>query len=120
MHCNRAAERHYQPTPYTGIAYAPLWRNDQGGGHTLLKLEAGASLPMHRHAGWEQILVIDGQLRVNDQALGRGDHVLLDAGDAHRVVAVVPSVYLAMSEKTGVEILDDPQRSPASPMPCKR
>lgn len=97
---------HLPAHPIPGIAYAPLWRNDQGGGHTLLKLETGASLPLHRHPGWEQIHVIEGRLQVNDQVLEPGDHLILDAGDTHRVTALVPSIYLALSERAGAEILD--------------
>lgn len=105
MHYDSKAKRTYQPTPYLGIAYVPLWRNDQGGGHTLLKLENGASLPLHRHPGWEQIHVIKGRLQVNDQILEPGDHLILDAGDTHRVTALMPSIYLALSERAGAEIL---------------
>ncbi|QTF09127.1 cupin domain-containing protein [Brenneria izadpanahii] len=105
MYYNNNAGRHYQPTPYPGISYAPLWRNNLGGGHTLLKLEAGASLPLHRHPGWEQIHVIKGRLQVNAQRLEPGDHLLLDAGESHSVKALEPSVYLALSEKAGAEML---------------
>ncbi|WP_390200451.1 cupin domain-containing protein [Brenneria goodwinii] len=55
-----------------GIFYAPLWRNNLGGDHTLLKLEARASLPLYRHPGWEQIHIIKGCLQVNAQRLESG------------------------------------------------
>lgn len=106
MHYDSQAHRTYRPTPYPGIACAPLWRNDQGGGHTLLKLDAGASLPPHRHPGWEQIHLIEGRLQVNGQTLEPGDHLILEAGDTHRVVARVPSLYLALAERAGADILD--------------
>ncbi|WP_051523729.1 cupin domain-containing protein [Zymobacter palmae] len=106
MHYDSNVHRTYHPTPYSGIAYAPLWRNDQGGGHTLLRLETGASLPLHRHPGWEQIHVIEGRLQVNDHILEPGDHLILAGSEAHRVTALAPSIYLALSERAGAEILD--------------
>lgn len=106
MHYDSKVHRTYHPTPYSGITYAPLWRNDQGGGHTLLRLETGASLPLHRHPGWEQIHVIEGRLQVNDHILEPGDHLILAGSEAHRVTALAPSIYLALSERAGAEILD--------------
>ncbi|KAA8998431.1 cupin domain-containing protein [Affinibrenneria salicis] len=105
MLLNAQASRSWHPTPYAGIEYSWLWRNPQGGGYALLRLDAGASLPRHRHPGREQIYVVDGRIMVNAQILNAGDHLILAEREAHQVQALTRAQYLAISEKEGVTLL---------------
>lgn len=49
----------------------------------LVRMEAGASYPSHRHGGAEQCLVLDGELRVGDDTLKKGDYQFSPQGSRH-------------------------------------
>jgi anti-sigma factor ChrR (cupin superfamily) len=52
----------------------------------LVRLAPGADYPPHRHAGIEELHLLDGELIVNDMKLYPGDYLKADAGSVdHRV-----------------------------------
>ena len=70
----------------TGIEIHPLYGElGVGRAAALLRYAPGASLPTHRHAGFEQILVLQGA-QVDDRGrYGRGTVVVNPPGSQHAV-----------------------------------
>ncbi|OLP60238.1 hypothetical protein BJF93_14835 [Xaviernesmea oryzae] len=99
--------RQWKQTPYPGVAVAILAAYEEGGTQALLHFEAGARLPAHRHPGWESIYILEGSLEINGLIVLQGDHVLLPAGEVHEVVARETCIYMALSQRSGVDIMDD-------------
>jgi quercetin dioxygenase-like cupin family protein len=66
-----------------GVAIKVL-REHEGTLSYLLRLEAGASLPPHRHPKDEECIVLEGRLRVGSQAeIGAGGYHLAHSGALH-------------------------------------
>ena len=73
----------------------------------LVRLEAGARFPWHRHLGLERVLVLDGGYR--DEQDGRlylpGDWHEMQAGTSHAYAALADSeLLLAVSVVAGVDV----------------
>ena len=66
------------------IHWIRAFENDQPG-VALLKYEAGASVPRHRHEGLETILVLEGTQSDEAGDYGRGSYVVNAAGTEHSV-----------------------------------
>ncbi len=80
------ARRSWHASGVPGVEVTALWSNGASGRHTiLLRLEAGASLPRHRHPGPEECFVVSGDLRDGDLELGPGDYVRHDGGTEHTI-----------------------------------
>lgn len=67
-----------------GIHFKSLWNDTETGQFTFLaRLEPGAHYPSHRHAGVEECLVIEGDLRMNDHVLLAGEYTVAFADNVH-------------------------------------
>lgn len=99
-------QRQWSPSGYVGIDFCWLYKNPNGGGTALLCLQKNASLPQHKHPGWEQIYVLSGKIRYRDTLMVPGDHVITEKEETHYLVAVEPSMFLTTSEKDGVIIVE--------------
>ena len=51
----------------------------------LVRMEAGSSYPQHIHDGPEECYVLQGDLRVGDEVLGRGDYQRAAPGSRHGI-----------------------------------
>lgn len=98
--------RKWNPTGYDGIEFCWLYKNPDGGGTALLKLQENATLPSHKHPGWEQIFIVHGKVRYRDVIMNPGDHVITEQEEIHHLVALEPSIFLTSSEKDGVTVID--------------
>lgn len=49
----------------------------------LMRAEAGISLPVHRHAEVEEILILEGDLRIDQNLYGQGDYIYSLPGSFH-------------------------------------
>jgi quercetin dioxygenase-like cupin family protein len=78
--------RGWKELPVRG-AWIKLLSLDRERGHAVLlgRLEAGVRYPAHRHAGFEDLYLLSGDLHIGDRALGPGDFHHSDAGTAHGV-----------------------------------
>ena len=81
-----------------GVEICPLYRGAQGMSSALLKYAPGAQVPTHRHAGYEQIFVLQGSQR--DE---RGDYaagsVVINAPDSmHSVTSPEGCIVLVVWE----------------------
>jgi hypothetical protein len=80
----RFSEMEWQPHPVPGVTIAVL--------HTdpamrqlsaLVRCQPGVYYPIHRHAGIEEILMLEGQLICNGNTYGVGDYLLSGSNSAH-------------------------------------
>ncbi len=81
-----AAERAWLPAGVPGVEICQLWLDGAGQRHTaLIRMEAGASLPAHRHGGPEECYVVQGDLRDTGFHMHTGDYVRFEDGTSHTV-----------------------------------
>jgi len=52
----------------------------------VVRLEAGADYPPHRHAGIEEVYMLEGELKVDDKTLHPGDYLRSEPGTVDRRV----------------------------------
>jgi anti-sigma factor ChrR (cupin superfamily) len=70
----RAAEGEWREK-FAGVFVKRLFKDEaKGTVTTLYKMLPGASLPMHRHIGAEECLVLEGDYHINGEILGAGDY----------------------------------------------
>jgi anti-sigma factor ChrR (cupin superfamily) len=80
----RAGEGQWLPTGDAGISFKLLYTDrERGTFTTLVRMDAGASIPAHRHLGVEQCLVIEGDLRAGDVSMSAGDFNCSLPGSVH-------------------------------------
>ncbi len=75
-------------------------------GVALLKYEAGASVPRHRHEGLETILVLEGAQSDEAGDYGRGSYIVNAAGTEHSVWSDTGCVVLVQWDRP-VTILEE-------------
>ena len=84
----RAGEGQWLPTGDAGVSFKLLYTDrERGTFTTLVRMEAGASIPAHRHLGVEQCLVIEGDLRAGNVEMGAGDFNCSLPGSVHEEIA---------------------------------
>jgi len=62
----------------------------------LMKMDAGASFPMHAHEAWEQIYVLSGSFFDQDRVLRAGDYACRAPGAMHTAGSVDGAVMLVI------------------------
>jgi anti-sigma factor ChrR (cupin superfamily) len=72
----RSAQAGWRVGATPGVAVKPL-RDDRitGASTFLLRVDAGARVPLHEHPGGEELFIIQGDLRVDDVHLETGDYL---------------------------------------------
>jgi quercetin dioxygenase-like cupin family protein len=88
-----------------------------GADNGLVRIEAGARFPQHRHLGLERVLVLEGAYRdeTDGQVYRAGDLHEMQAGSAHAYVALPDrSLLLAVSVVNGVDVDGYGTLSPSS------
>jgi len=92
----------WRPYPNAeGVSLKLLFRDPVVGGYTaLVKLDAGAELPSHRHAADEEMYVVEGVAMVGEDEMCSGDYCRAAAGSVHGTIksAVGCMLYLKGSE----------------------
>jgi quercetin dioxygenase-like cupin family protein len=79
------AEVSWEPYSMAGVDVAKLFVNDEKRKIAyFVRAEAGVKFPNHRHAGDEEIIVIEGDLTVDEKTYGSGDRIYSCAGSAHQ------------------------------------
>jgi anti-sigma factor ChrR (cupin superfamily) len=77
----RAHEGKWRPGDAPGITYKVLYFDKVSGlVTTLVRMEAGAFYPGHRHSKLEQCLVLEGDLIHDNHVYGPGDFTWAEAG----------------------------------------
>jgi anti-sigma factor ChrR (cupin superfamily) len=106
MFIQAMSTRVWQTSAFDGIEFCYLWQAPATPGLTLLKLQAGAKLPLHTHPGWEQLFILRGELNFCGCRLQAGDHVVTSAATAHQLQVLHDAEVLVFAELPGVSILD--------------
>ena len=74
----------WEPLPFPGARLKLLFAHPQGGHRTmLLELQPGVAVPEHPHEGFEECLILRGDLINEGRRLGPGDYVRAAAGTDH-------------------------------------
>jgi anti-sigma factor ChrR (cupin superfamily) len=73
---------------------------------SLVRMLPGTSLPVHRHVGVEQFLVIEGDCNVAGQKLGPGDYHRAEAGSIHDTTYTVDGTLFLLIAPERYEVLD--------------
>lgn len=92
MILERQLNRQWNPTEISGMRVATVW-NDSTDGCYFVQFTAGTRFPLHDHNGWEQILMLSGQIRFGDVELTAGDTLLLRQGDLHDALALSDATF---------------------------
>jgi quercetin dioxygenase-like cupin family protein len=68
-----------------GVAYKPLYRDKARNYDTaLVRMDAGAHYPSHRHAQVEELFVLSGDLHVEEQVMYAGDYCRANLDSVHQ------------------------------------
>ena len=82
----RAGEGSWEPTARPGVRVKPLSVDPTRRYVTMLvRMEPGSSYPGHLHAGVEECFVLEGELRVGNEVLRRGDYQRAAEGSEHGI-----------------------------------
>jgi quercetin dioxygenase-like cupin family protein len=85
-----------------------LRRDTETGAVTvLLRFDAGGRFPAHRHPAGEEVFVVDGEVRIGKERLGRGDYLYTEPDGVHAVSSESGGTILVVLPKP-VEILEKP------------
>jgi anti-sigma factor ChrR (cupin superfamily) len=88
------ANQRWQSAGIDGTEKAVLWRQGHGVATELFRLRRGVHYPEHTHAGWEQMFVLQGRLRMAGRDLGPGDFVFTEPGETHAPEILEDSLVL--------------------------
>jgi anti-sigma factor ChrR (cupin superfamily) len=106
----RADEGTWIKTPDKGVSFKPLFCDERTGLVTsLVKLEPGARIRMHRHKGPEQCLVIEGNINADNKTLGRGDFHVAMEGSIHQPLTTINGALLLIVAPAEYEVLQQVQ-----------
>src|SRR3954447_24172735 len=75
---------------------------DKGESTVLIKMEAGAVIPFHRHPELEQAYVLEGSMYDHDGVCGAGEYVWRKAGSCHSNRSDEGAVLLAIYRKQNI------------------
>lgn len=93
--------------PQQGVLLKQLYVDRTTGIATsLVKMLAGTALPVHKHTGVEQFLVIEGDCNVAGQTLGPGDYHRAEAGSIHQTTYTVDGTMFLLIAPQRYELLD--------------
>lgn len=65
----------------------------------LLRYAAGAEVPLHRHGGYEHILILSGSQTDGVEVYGKGTLMISAPGSQHRIVSESGCIVLAIWHK---------------------
>lgn len=82
----RGSEGEWEATAAPGVEVKKLFVDQKRGYATMVvRMAAGAAYPGHRHAGFEECYVLQGDLHVGDIVLHAGDYQRAEGGSIHGV-----------------------------------
>lgn len=99
MLVNKASDRTWTPTDHRGIDRSLFRRNATGGRSSVVRLAQGSRFPRHAHEGTEEVVVLQGVVRIGGVELAAGDYLFTEPGEEHDVVALTDAVIFVASQK---------------------
>ena len=100
MLVNKAVNREWKATDYSGIERSLFRNNDAGGRSSVVRLTQGARFPRHAHHGTEEVVVLTGTVQIGGNELSQGDYLFTQPGEEHDVVAMSDAVIFVSSQKS--------------------
>jgi anti-sigma factor ChrR (cupin superfamily) len=73
---------------------------------TMVRMMPGTSLPMHRHLGMEQCLMLDGDFHVNEHVFHKGDYHCAPKGSVHETLFTETGALFLIVSQTGFEVVE--------------
>lgn len=83
-------------TPLLAGVQVKVLRDDGSTRTWLAKLQMGATLPAHEHAGDEECFVLEGSIDIGGERFHAGDYQLARAGTRHGVLATATGCLLLL------------------------
>jgi hypothetical protein len=81
----QATKISWEPFSIPGMAIAKLYVNDEKREMAcFVRAVAGVQFPNHRHAGNEEIIVLEGDLVIDEKTYGSGDYIPSISGTVHQ------------------------------------
>lgn len=103
MLVNKARDREWKETDYPGIDRSLFRNNETGGRSSIVRLRQGSRFPRHAHEGTEEVVVLDGVVRIGGVELGPGDYLFTTPGEEHDVFALSDaSIFVSSQKRTPV------------------
>jgi len=99
MLVRKAQDRVWSNTDVAGIERSLFRHNDAGGRTSVVRLAAGSRFPRHSHDGGEDVVVLEGKVRIGGVELGQGDYLFTGAGEEHDVSALTDAIIFVSSQK---------------------
>jgi anti-sigma factor ChrR (cupin superfamily) len=82
-----------------GVEICRLWGDPAARSAAVLRYQAGARVPRHRHVGVEQVYVLSGSQRDERGTYAAGAHVVNPAGSEHAVESPDGCVVLVVWDR---------------------
>ena len=101
----RASAHRWRPSDHAGVEVAGLRRGEGAGGAALVKVAAGARLPLHDHPGGEEVYVVSGRARIGYLEVEAGDYLWTPPGGAHDLEARDETLIFVTTPE-GIRILE--------------
>lgn len=99
----RPTDMEWKPTQFAKTWIKVLYEDKEKGEMTcLIKLEAGASIPFHRHPELEQALVLEGSMYDHDGMCRAGEFVWRKPNSAHENHTDEGAVVFAVYRKPNI------------------
>ena len=96
----------WEATGVEGVSVKQLFVDAERGYVTMLvQMVAGSSYPSHRHAGYEECYVLQGDLSVGDSVLHAGDYQRAEGGSVHVVQSTKNGCLLFIVSSQNDELL---------------
>ena len=102
----RSQEMNWQPGQLPGI-FSKVLFNDTRRGYTtaLVRMTAGIHYPRHKHAGVEELYLLEGDLSVEELSMRPGDYCRGEAGSIHGEIFTNGGCLFMVSSSQHDEIL---------------
>ncbi len=73
----------WKATPFAGVSAKKLFQDADGNISWMVKLEAGAVYPRHKHSTYEHCLVLEGEVEFDEYVLRAGDYEVANPDSDH-------------------------------------
>jgi quercetin dioxygenase-like cupin family protein len=101
----KVKDRDWVATDYPGIERSLFRNNESGGRSSAVRLHGGSRFPRHAHLGSEEVVVLEGTVRISGVELGTGDYLYTEPGEEHDVTALSDAMIFVSSSK-GTPVLE--------------
>lgn len=104
----RRDEGDWAESGFDGVEIRVLSEDRELGRRTfMVRLQDGAAVPRHRHAGIEEIFVLEGHLSLSGVEMGSGDYCRAEGGTIHDVAVTRGGCVFLVHGSSGDRVLSD-------------